>query len=149
MSRGPSRAEAIERLEQIYDSLPDIACKGLCDDECTLVSGSELERERIRERGIDLGPAIASRRAGRSIAAFVASGLHQYRCPALSPFGTCRVHDVRPLICRAFGVVDGYLICEHGCVPDGTIDAAQLAAMLDEVEELSRQVTGVSRRGTS
>lgn len=138
-----TRTEAIARLEQIYDSLPDVACQGLCGhEECTLINGSELERQRISERGIDLGPSITSR---RTIAAFVSGG-HHPRCPALSPFGTCRVYDVRPLICRAYGAAEG-LRCRHGCVPDGTIDAAQLAALLDEVEELSRQVTGVIRRG--
>lgn len=81
------------------------------------------------------------------------------RCPALTSFNTCGVYDVRPFVCRAFGMVlepgtptamtyRSAMMCDHGCVPDGTMSVAQFVKVLDKIEVLSRQVTGVKRRET-
>lgn len=144
-SKRPTRAETIARLEQLYASLPALECKGRCHDSCTVIDASELERQRIRERGVELGPYTSR----RTLTDLTASG-RTPRCPALGPLNTCTVYDVRPLICRAFGMVldratgEG-MMCQYGCVPDGTIEPRELYRALLEVEELSRQVTGVSR----
>jgi Fe-S-cluster containining protein len=39
-------------------------------------------------------------------------------CPYLED-GRCSVYDVRPLVCRLWGLVDAPgLRCEHGCMPE-------------------------------
>jgi Fe-S-cluster containining protein len=144
--RKPTRPEAIAALEDLYNQMPALECRGLCHDSCTAIDASELERERLRARGVELPLHMSPERLHRLIAAGKTP-----RCPALSGLNTCSVYDVRPLICRAFGLVidpadpRGGMLCEHGCVPDATIDAAQLFKALREVEELSLAVTGVPR----
>lgn len=147
MKRRPryTRTQAITMLEELYAQLPPLECKGLCHDSCTSIDASELERERMRERGVELPSGMPHDR----LKALIALGVTP-RCPALSPLNTCSVYEVRPFICRAFGVVldrqtgEG-LMCEHGCIPDGTIDPGQVYRALREIEELSAEVTGVSR----
>lgn len=147
-----TRAEALAALDELYASLPALECKGRCHDTCTAIDASELERERLAERGVHLPAALAH----RQLAALIATG-QTPRCPALGPLNTCRVYDVRPFICRAFGMVldrrtspanphHGPMMCDHGCVPDGTLSFAEYARVLADIEELSYAVTGVSRR---
>lgn len=139
-------------LEELYASLPALECKGRCHDTCTAIDASELERERMAARGVHLPAALAH----AQLAALIESG-ETPRCPALGPLNTCRVYDVRPMVCRAFGLVmdrattpmnhfKGPMMCDHGCVPDGTISFQEYARALREIEKLSVLVTGVSRR---
>lgn len=142
-------------LEELYASLPALECRGLCHDTCTAIDASELERERLAERGVVLPAALAH----QQLAELIASG-RTPRCPALGPLNTCTVYDVRPFICRAFGLVrdrateppgsphGGPMMCGHGCIPDGTLDLWEYARVLDDIERLSVLVTGVSRRPT-
>lgn len=37
-------------------------------------------------------------------------------CPALTMLHQCGVYDVRPMICRLYGVVEG-MRCTYGCMP--------------------------------
>jgi Fe-S-cluster containining protein len=79
------------------------------------------------------------------------------RCPALGPLNTCRVYAVRPFICRAFGLVldrralyggrefTTPMMCDYGCVPDGTLSLPEFARVLLDIERLSYAVTGVRR----
>lgn len=145
----PTKEEALAMLDELYASLPALECKGRCHDTCTAIDASELERQRIAERGVTLPEWIDH----GTLKALIASGATP-RCPALSPLNTCRVYEVRPLICRAFGMTHdprnpfpnfGPMMCDHGCVPDGTISLQELSKALREIEALSREVTGVSR----
>jgi Fe-S-cluster containining protein len=142
-----SRADAIAQLDELYASLPALECKGLCHDSCTAIDASELERERLLARGVDIGPRYTPGRVRR----LIASG-HKPRCPALGPLNTCTVYDVRPFICRAFGLVlnrrtgEG-LMCEHGCVPDATIDPQEFYRIMLAIEKLSEAVTAVRKGG--
>lgn len=146
----PTRAEARAMLDALYAQLPAVECKGLCHDACTAIDASELERERLRERGVELPATSATHRYQEILATGVVP-----RCPALGPLNTCRVYDVRPFVCRAFGAVyDPTLVnpahtqpmmCDHGCIPDGTITVAELTRILVEIEVLSVAVTGVPR----
>ncbi|WP_199523791.1 hypothetical protein [Micromonospora craterilacus] len=86
-------------MDQLYAELPDIDCKGLCHESCNAIAMTPLERDRIRERGIDISP------------------LHM-PCPALTPLRRCSVREVRPLICRLYGLVER-MACPHGCRPEG------------------------------
>lgn len=143
----PTMAEALAELQELYDSLPALACKGLCYDACTVIDASELERRRMAEHGVELPPMDSG--AHDRLKTLIEAG-RTPRCPALSPLNTCRVYEVRPLICRAFGMVldratGKGLMCEHGCVPEGTITPGDLYRAIRELEELSEEVTGVSR----
>lgn len=149
--RRRDRATARAELDELYASLPALECKGRCHDTCTAIDASELERERIAERGVAL-PELS---APAQLAALRATGKVP-RCPALSPLNTCSVYDVRPFTCRAFGMVldpradltmiyKTPMMCDYGCVPDGTISLAEYVRVLQDIERLSREVTGVRR----
>lgn len=137
----PTRAEALRMLDELYAQLAAIPleCKGRCADTCTVIDASQLERDRLKARGVDIGPPVAHSTHLRLIAA----GKSQ-RCPALSPLNTCTAYDVRPLICRLFGMAEG-LMCEHGCVPDSIVPRGEALRLIREVEELSEAATGVRR----
>lgn len=138
-----SRAHAVGALEELYASLPALECKGLCHETCTAIDASELERERIRERGVDL-PADSAPDQLRAIAA---NG-QVPRCPALGPLNTCPVYDVRPFVCRAFGLVHDPqaqligatfkqpMMCDHGCVPAATMTTPEFWRIAGQIEAL-------------
>lgn len=144
-----TEAEALAEIDRLYASLPAIECKGLCHDSCTAIDASELERRRMEARGVFLPTESAHTQFARIVA-----GGPVPRCPALGPLNNCTVYDVRPFTCRAFGLVHqrenplphtGPMMCDHGCIPDGTISLAEYGRVVMDIERLSQEVTGVVR----
>lgn len=92
-----------KRLEQIYDQLPTIDCKGKCADHCGVIPLGVDEERYIRERyGADNIPEPDD----------------DLSCSQLTDGGRCSIHPRRPLICRLFGLVkDPKMRCPHGCKP--------------------------------
>jgi Fe-S-cluster containining protein len=143
-----SRAEAVAQLEELHASLPALECKGRCHDTCTAIDASELERER--------GVELPEQSAPDQLRAIAASG-QVPRCPALGPLNTCTVYDVRPSVCRAFGLVHDPqaqllgatfkqpMMCDYGCVSDATMTTAEFWRIAAQIEALSRAATGVAR----
>lgn len=128
------RALAERDLQAIYDSLPQVTCKGRCTDSCTVIDASPLERDRLSRAGVDLPP----RPEHRTVLRMIESGTTP-RCPGLSPIGTCSVYAIRPIICRVFGAAAG-LRCEHGCVPDREMPDREVFALMAEVRAISDRV---------
>jgi hypothetical protein len=89
-------------LEALYAEVPDLECRGLCADSCGPIDMSEAERRRVAQAGVHIAPRE------------VQPGTLD--CPALSTFGTCRVYDVRPMICRLWGTAQS-MPCTYGCRP--------------------------------
>lgn len=87
-------------LEELYARLPKLDCKGLCQESCGGIGMSRLEQQRIRGRGLPL-PTLTS-----------------FPCPLLDFAGRCGAYEIRPMICRLFGLVER-MKCPHGCVPEG------------------------------
>ena len=112
-----------ERLAAIYDRIPAIDCKGACHTSCGPVGASAYERQRLAERGVSL---LSLRRALTLLAVGKSPD-----CPALTPLGRCSVYDVRPLICRLWGVVED-MPCTYGCVPERYLTSAEARQMLAE-----------------
>lgn len=137
-----TRGEAYALLDELYGQLPSIMCKGVCSDSCVPFELPQIERDRVAET---TGVVLAELGQGS-------------RCPALGAFGTCTVYEVRPFMCRAFGMVyqpEGWhrtfeqmLMCDHGCVPEGTISISEFRRVLVAIEELSRAITGRPRLRT-
>lgn len=91
-------------LDALYAQLPAMECRGRCGPLCCgSIDMTPLERQRIRDRHqVDIpvlppGPKM---------------------CPALTMFNSCGVYDLRPAICRLWGVA-GFLRCRFGCRPEG------------------------------
>jgi len=98
-------------LDALYRQLPEITCKGDCADSCTAIGMTACERSRIRAK---TGIAIPNH-APRG---YVNKELQAPVCPALTPTGQCAVYNLRPMICRLWGLTRE-MQCSYGCEPVG------------------------------
>lgn len=111
--RRDPRPGAPAQLDELYARLPKLQCRGRCQEACGPIDMSQAERDRIREQGVAIPPLSSP-------------------CPALTFMGTCGVFEVRPLICRLWGMVEA-MACPWGCMPDGGwLDDATAQALLAE-----------------
>ncbi|MGI5245061.1 YkgJ family cysteine cluster protein [Dactylosporangium sp. CA-139066] len=94
-----------EALDAIYAELPAIECRGRCHDSCTNIDMTGVERRRI----IQVAGVTIPRRTMRDPV---------MPCPALTIFKRCSAYEVRPLICRLWGLTRA-MRCSYGCVPEG------------------------------
>lgn len=101
MSRPAPRVEAA--FDELYAELPAMECQGLCAQSCGPIRMTEPERARIAAAGVTIPDG-----------GIFTPGM----CPALTMFRQCSVYEVRPLICRLWGVVKS-MPCPWGCRPEG------------------------------
>ena len=118
-----TRAEEVDaHLEAIYARIPDVQCKGLCQDACGPITGGHRELVRMRRAGVTLLPVLAQVQR---------LGSEGYTCPALVD-GQCSTYGVRPAICRVWGAAED-LPCPFGCRPanGALLTAPEAHALLD------------------
>ena len=82
------------------DDLPQLACKGLCHDQCTVIPMTPVELRKV-EQALK-GPLEPK---------------HDGTCGALGDDNRCRAYEARPLICKIWGMAEG-VMCPHGCETD-------------------------------
>ena len=122
-----TRSKRLRILAEIYATVPDAGCKGLCWEFCTSVPVFPLELEQLEEK------------AGRKLKTFpiggaTLTGPPGAPCPYLV-LRRCTVYEVRPLICRVFGAAEG-LPCPHGCAPTRKISDESVQVMVTRAETL-------------
>jgi uncharacterized protein len=120
---------AVAALEALYATLPTIACKGLCAIACGPIVLTDVEARRLQ---------VTTHRKPRTIpvtAIDAAGNTMRERCVYLTPTDRCSAYAVRPLICRAWGLVK-MLSCMHGCGPDRWISTLDLARLGQAVERI-------------
>lgn len=93
-----------EQLAALWATLPDIDCRGNCWDSCGPIRMTGPEHALVARAGVDVPDAVHDGNA--------------YLCPALTMLKRCAVYDVRPLICRLWGISDN-MPCNYGCRPIG------------------------------
>lgn len=108
----------LDPLQAVYDRIPKLDCKGLCQQSCGPISYEEVEGARCGY------PAVR------------ADGPDPFRCDKLSVMGLCSVYENRPAICRLWGIVRD-MRCPHGCVPERWLTREQGFEILAAVRELS------------
>lgn len=86
-------------LEAIYSEIPRIGCKKKCRECCSLIVMSRSEHNRIVQA------------TGKP---FPKANMKRLECGWLTPDGLCAHHDLRPGICRLWGVVET-MQCPFGC----------------------------------
>src|SRR5438093_2820085 len=97
------RAIRSVELDRAYASLPRLDCQRKCQAACGPIVFSGEERWRIMRR---IG-AWPQRQFPESLT-----------CPFLDLLtGDCSVHDIRPMICRLWGLTKS-MACPFGCVPE-------------------------------
>lgn len=107
-----TKSKKLRVLREIYASIPSAECKGLCVDECTTVPVFPFELEQLEAV---TGRKLSTIPAGTDIGGLLLGSEIGKPCPLLV-LGRCSAYEHRPLICRAFGSVEG-LRCPHGCRP--------------------------------
>jgi hypothetical protein len=122
-SRDARKFEAIDRL---YARLPVVACRRLCGDACGPILLTELEARRLH---------VTAHAKPRTIPLARVDGSTSERCVYLTARGLCAAYDVRPLICRVWGVVKA-LSCPHGCVPDSWLDDLDFVFLAQAIERI-------------
>lgn len=102
----PLRQVEKKRLRQIWDRVPKVDCQGLCHGACGVILMSALEHRLIENH------------VGKIPQRDMQDGLS---CPLLNEeTKRCKVYDVRPLVCRLYGAVEG-MECKHGCLVHGPL----------------------------
>src|SRR6188472_1141115 len=101
------------RLDDVYRRVPPLRCRGLCQDACGPVPATRDELKLME-------------RAGRAYGWQLRTG----HCTFLDEAtGRCACYRDRPLICRAWGSVEGSA-CPFGCEPDHWLTREQLDDLL-------------------
>lgn len=108
-----------EAIDTIYQRIPMLRCKRLCQESCGPILMSRLEWERIC--------AQLHR---------IPKGRADLTCPMLKNDQDCRVYAIRPAICRIWGVVKA-MSCPHGCEPDTWLSDDEAYAILGELDTVS------------
>lgn len=107
-----TKTKKLRVLREIYESIPSAGCKGLCAAACSTVPVFPFELVQLEAA---TGRKLPTMPAGDEIGGLLLGAEIGKPCPLLV-LGRCSAYEHRPLICRAYGSVDG-LSCPHGCRP--------------------------------
>jgi hypothetical protein len=137
----PTERQAVAALEALYARLPTVACRGECSVACGPIPLTVLEARRLQ---------VTTHRKPRTIDLTVinAAGVTAPReqCVYLTDTGRCSAYAVRPLLCRAWGVLQA-LSCIRGCVPERWISPIEFVVIAQAVERLGGPVVRTSPVG--
>lgn len=98
----------------LYAQVPALDCQMKCANNCGPIVVPAVEWKRM-ERATGSG-----------------ADREEMACGHLdSEQGRCRAHEMRPLICRLWGVVED-APCPHGCVPERWLTRAEADALLQQ-----------------
>lgn len=94
------KQKLIRQIEEVYSNIPaSIQCKGLCQGSCGPIAMTEVEWERIVDK-TGSEPTVDN-----------------FGTCSLLVDGKCSVYEIRPLICRLWGLAKE-MECPFGCVPN-------------------------------
>lgn len=125
------RSKQLRVLREVWTAMPSIECKGLCWQSCSTVPVFPIELELLEKHaGRELKVTALGYASGR----VVGLGELMEPCPFLV-LQRCTAHEVRPVICRAYGVVEG-LRCPHGCEPKKLLSNDEQFRLFQRVEVL-------------
>lgn len=115
------KTNSIETLQDIFDEIPGVDCKGKCSESCGPIAYSNAEARRIKEAG-ETPPEPRS---------------ETLECDKLIPLiKKCSIYEDRPIICRLFGVVEG-MKCPHGCEPEeGYMSDARAFQLMEKAKDI-------------
>ena len=107
--------KAIETIRRLYKRFGEFECLPGCTDCCD--GGPPL----FATQELDAIPQWLMRRENAHIKSEVTTdpitgktGIKICQCPFADMGRGCTIYEFRPLTCRAFGGVEGDLICPHG-----------------------------------
>ena len=112
----PIPSHGLGLLDREMARLPALNCKRLCQEYCGPIAMGRMEHKRI-----------VARLGHQPVHSCVS-------CPMLAQDGACGIHDIRPLVCRLWGLVEA-MPCPHGCRPERWV-----------TEEESRRLIAISTK---
>ena len=120
-------ADKAAALQAVYAQVPAIECRGQCWDSCGPIELTRTERRRIAAgSGVEIADRLPLHLPGGG----------EVACAALTfPLRRCGVYELRPLICRLWGVLDG-MPCTYGCVPERYLTMAEGYELLARAADL-------------
>jgi Fe-S-cluster containining protein len=136
MAPNPRRIAA--KLDELYAQLPAIDCQGLCVDSCGPIPAGEFERRRMESAS---GRKLTADKVFQSLENGQLNACHE--CSMMEN-GRCAVYDVRPAICRLWGVAED-LRCPYGCEPERVLTVAEGYAFLAEAYAIAGWPAGAER----
>lgn len=126
------------RLDALYAQLPRLDCQGLCADSCGPIPAGLAEQQRMERRA---GVALGTTDHRALVDGTLECGLE---CTMLRD-GRCTAYDVRPMICRLWGVAEP-MRCPYGCRPDGGLLSLEEGyAFLAEAYDIAGWPPGLQR----
>lgn len=131
-----------DTIEQIYNELPRLNCKRLCQESCGPIVVTPLEWQRMTERAphrfIPATEVLLDAQPGQPASTGIMPqtvGEDGATCPLLVN-GKCQTYEVRPLLCRLWGSTKK-MRCDFGCEPERWLSDKEGYALLDRVVALS------------
>jgi len=106
-------------VDELYERLPTIECQRKCAAHaCTPIAMRRVEWDRIVST-LGFAPQVHDRR----------------KCALLNPLGQCNVYDLRPFVCRLYGLTKE-LACPYGCQPERWLSKDEMRALFDELSDI-------------
>lgn len=128
MSRSTKEERAL--LKKVYDQVPSIKCKGLCQEFCGALAGPQFGTTKaytaIEEAAMVKRCGSAPRTRGDS------TEDEDLGCNKLTPEGRCSIYEHRPLICRVWGVTTK-MRCPHGCEVEKVLSTEEVGKLYDQI----------------
>lgn len=106
-----------DKLQKIYDELPDIDCKGHCHTSCGPIAYGPSEERNIEDEHGQKG---------------LPSPEFELTCNQLDSDKRCSIYNERPLLCRLYGLTKK-LRCDYGCKPDEWLSERKARKLMDRV----------------
>ena len=124
-----------EKMQQIYAMIPKIDCQKKCAESCGPVDCSQEELRIIHKFAKDhkipfyTFQKITVKKAFKDLMDDKCK-----MCPYLKN-DQCSIYDVRPIICRLWGVVED-MPCIFGCKPERMLSRIEGQKLIDEARAL-------------
>lgn len=118
-----------KKLDELYKKVPEIACKGLCYQGCTIIPAALIEIKRAKDR-LHTNPFHYNK---EKIEEKIKMGNIPI-CKALKN-KRCSIYTIRPLICRLYGVAENF-DCPFGCKPKTILTTKEAKKIMQEIETL-------------
>lgn len=119
----------------LYAKIPRVNCTGRCgrnrNDTCCGPIGCSVIEAQLLEQFDGIRCDWEYHSPGNVIMNLPAE--QRMVCPHLGVDGRCIAYDVRPLICRLFGVVED-LRCPWGCKPERLMTKSEVAKLWIEIQ---------------
>ena len=107
------------RLDELYATLPKLDCQGLCTGACGPLLIERHEFRRLTEANNGQKPFFDAFKS---------------RCSLLVD-GKCTQYDIRPSICRLWGLIKDELECPYGCVPERWLSNEEARRFTEKVQK--------------